>query len=104
MPFQTPSTLDAVFANTMAGIEMAVTTNDFNFIDFSCFYSPNNTQTVFIKSGSSIELQLLGSMSLTNSLSRFLLLLPRNPNHQLPAYPLAWDELPNQQSQYYSPD
>jgi len=37
MPFQTTSTLDAVCANTMAGIDMAITTNDFNFIDFSFF-------------------------------------------------------------------
>ena len=45
MSFQTPSTLDAVFANTMAGIEMAVTTNDFNFINFSWFYWPVDSTT-----------------------------------------------------------
>ena len=49
MSFQAPSTLDAVCTNTMAGIDVAVTTNDFNFIDFSYFYWPNNTQAVFIK-------------------------------------------------------
>jgi hypothetical protein len=81
VPFQKPCAIE--------GINITLITNDFNLIDFSCFYWPNNTQTVLIKSGSNIELQLLGSMGFTNLFLRFPLLLPRNPNHQSPAYLLV---------------